>query len=193
MILDQHKPDPSLVLQTLEVLLTKENPEQARKLIVNGSYQIVKLIDYLHEATELDITRIMGIEWNFLPLLLHSQTRPKRLFGALAEQPAFFVQTVKMAYQRKSDGRAEESTHTNAKIELSQRARDLLDNWHYFPGADGENIDEQKLRTWVDEVRAVAKSEECEKLATYRVGELFAHAPGRRRRSLAMYFRPTHY
>jgi hypothetical protein len=90
-MLDQHKPDPLLVIQSLELLLTSANQQEVQREIAQGGYRLSQMVEYLHNSQGVDPSRVMVIEWNYLPMLLNSRTQPKQLFSTLAEQPAFFV------------------------------------------------------------------------------------------------------
>jgi hypothetical protein len=178
LILDQQKPDPLLVIESLEMLTTVQNQQELQQEVAQSAFRISQLFEYLHKSPGLEASRIMVAEWNYLPLLHHSRTRPKQLFAALAEQPPFFVQILGMIYRREDERGADRKEPTEAKTNLGERARRLLDEWKSLPGTEADGcINEQTLRNWVEGVREAAKAQKYEDVACYRIGELLAHAP----------------
>ena len=90
-----------------------------------------------------------------LPLLLHSGKDPKYLFAALAEQPGFFVQMLRMRDQRKDKAGAGTKPATEAGNYDGERSRSLLDAWHCLPGIQSNgDVNEDILRNWVEGARA---------------------------------------
>jgi hypothetical protein len=178
LILDQHKPSPLLVLQSLELLMTVENQLEVQREVAQGGYRLSQLIEFLHHSQGLDTSRIITIEWNFLPLLHHSATTPEQLFTTLAEQPAFFVQILGFIYRRSDEPHESKKEASSAEKNLAERARHLLDDWKRLPGTEADGtINEKTLRLWAEEGREIAKVKKYEDVADHAMGELLAHAP----------------
>jgi hypothetical protein len=174
-ILDKHKPDPVLVMETLELLLTSDEGTLREEQAQSGS-RVSKLVEYLQESSGLDRRRLMMLEWNYLNWLLHTRTEPKTLLESLSKQPLFFVDIVSLMYKpREGRGRKAPSELQKLKAEKADR---LLDELRSIPGTctDG-SIDENVLRTWIDTVRGEAGKRKIKEPAEFKIGEILSVAP----------------
>jgi hypothetical protein len=178
LILDEHKPATVLVLETLEVSLVNANSTDVQAEVVWGGSRIGKLIKYVQNNPLGDNSRVLALEWSFLPLLLQAGESPETLFAALSRQPSLFVELLGTMYRRTDEREKPARELTQQEKNRAELARQLLDEWRVLPGTqlDG-NVAETVLRDWAEGVREEAKAQKYEDAADYRMGELFAHAP----------------
>jgi len=145
-------------------------------------YSVAEVIAALQERTDIELSRLIRIEWNFLSYLEQPSNRaPKTLHRHLCDSPAFFVEVLSVLYRSKNEPRQVEQQRVpdERRAATANRAWQLLHDWKLLPGtkADG-SIDEQNLRSWCDEARRLAAAGGRTEVCDNHLGQLFIHAPG---------------
>ncbi|MEH0986141.1 hypothetical protein [Micromonospora sp. CPCC 205556] len=130
---------------------------------------------------EVGAQRLLAIEWQLFPVLGFQADAPT-LHGALAEDPALFVELVRHAFKGEASApqqtRPESSEPEQIKLDLALRAYEVLHDWRKCPGvrADG-TLDEELLRRWVDEARDRLRDIGRLRVGDSRIGQILAYAP----------------
>jgi hypothetical protein len=77
------------------------DPSDINRVSQSVRYDILKAIEFIQDQAELPSARIGQIEWIYLKIIQHSETRPRYLNEAIAKDPSFFVQLVTWVFRRK--------------------------------------------------------------------------------------------
>lgn len=169
------------LLLPLESLLQLDGEVAWQQIKRADAHDIGELIEALQEREDVDLARLIRIEWNFLGVLdEHSGRAPKRLHRHLCESPKFFVELLTLLYRSKHEP---ENGHTTTSADdgpaaIANQAWRLLHDWKLLPGTkDDGSIDEDILRTWCDEARRLATDCGRTEVCDSHLGQLFAHAP----------------
>ncbi|WP_208758143.1 helix-turn-helix domain-containing protein [Bradyrhizobium zhanjiangense] len=143
-------------------------------------HHVAELLQQLDKRSDVDKQTLVGLEWAYLPLLVHSRRPAKVLLRALSEQPSLFIQMLSLVYKA-----SEESGIVDAEPENPERARAvanqayrLLDLWNRLPGTqDDGTIDGTTLEAWIKEARSLAKAVGREDIADSRIGNMLSASP----------------
>lgn len=125
--------------------------------------------------------RLLAVEWLLFPVLGFQADAPT-LHGALAEDPALFVELVRLAFKGETSEpqqtRPENSEPEPTRPDLALRAYEVLYDWRKCPGvrADG-TLDEELLRRWVDEARDRLRDIGRLRVGDRKIGQILAYAP----------------
>lgn len=178
LIVDNQKPTVPLVFYTLEMLLATADARDVQSEVSYGGMRVGKLVKYLQGISSADKSRLIAIEWSFLPLLLGAHVMPETFFSALADQPSLFVELLGMLYRKTDERGTPAKPATQQEKNRAELAQKIFSEWRVVPGIrpDG-TVDEDALRSWAEAVRQEAKTQKYEDVADDRMGELFAHAP----------------
>ncbi len=171
----------TLVAEVLEATYTVESSGDlaaARGI----HYDVQQLIKRLQQDESFDRGRLAVIEWGLLPFLDRetSEVGPDTLVRAVATEPDFYVQLLKLVFRGENDPPSETPLPEHERVRAN-RAHEMLDGLARLPGTNEQGeLDHEHLRRWTEEVRS--KSAECErlKMCDLSLGELFARASKRR-------------
>jgi hypothetical protein len=173
-----------LVAVGLEALLTPVTADQVRQL---SQYGLRTLFNYL-ERIEFDHDRLARLEWAYLPAF-QFEPAPATLARYLAESPSFFVDVVCRVFKprdkdERDDDDEEGPPETDAAeepdeqaIEIARNGYRLLSEWRTLPGRDGDMVDGEVLRQWVDETRTRLGQEHRLRVGDNFIGKLLAASP----------------
>lgn len=128
-----------------------------------ASYNLPEVLSALGEANELPIDRVARIEFAFVSAISRLQWRPKVLHRALAEDPAFFIHVLSIAYRADGEKQKDLSEHEAAR---ARTAHELLDTWRITPGVNFE--------TWLREARAAAGAVDRLAICDVVIGQMLA-------------------
>ena len=180
---------PERIMDVLEMAVERPNAQELGAIV----YDTAELLDHLWEQNA-PRERLAFLEWTFFPLHEHTRT-PKVLHDELARDPAFFVEVLCWIYRARpsesetderdnveevesSDEEPKDQEAVELKAERGRRAWSLLFHWHQVPGQqEDETLDEEHLKTWVAQVRELAKERERSVVALIQIGHALAHSP----------------
>ena len=111
---------------------------------------IASLLDML-AAADYDSKDLARLEWGLLPHVSQHERPPGALHEILAEDPAFFVKVVALAYSPEGgdSGRLDDRSRR-----IAQGAYSLLSSWRTLPGEDNGRVSHRLLHRWFTEARA---------------------------------------
>lgn len=159
-----------VVVDALNEFGSAEDPEIGRV----SEHDLTTLLDYLR-AHDVDESVLARLEWKFLPAL-HDESRAKSLQRLMARDPASFVRLIEYAFRPSDQG--DESEPPRVDPGLAANAYRLLREWRRVPGTNDDGVVEQeKLESWLRDVRALLSETGHLELGELQIGEVFAHSP----------------
>jgi len=190
----KRKKDTTALPQELIVRLLEETPKHDPKeekdvAFRSLSFDISELLDIL-EAKGTEPSKLVQLEWTWMPALEHSKRGLKALQKALSDDPKLFIEVLKLVYRGKNEAPRDYSEEEKTRAE---QAFQLLEHWKIMPGLlDGVSeekthngdisfpegqVDQEKLFTWVDKARKLA--DECQRLniCDIQIGHVLAYSP----------------
>jgi hypothetical protein len=128
---------------------------------------------------EVGRQRVVHLEWQLFPTLGFEAQAPT-LHQALIEEPAFFVELIKMCFRPATS--IEEDTDDPAQLEqrraMATRAYEVLRSVRRCPATtnDGQ-LDATTLREWITAAREGLESADRLRIGDMQIGEMLAFAP----------------
>jgi len=175
----QAKLSPDLVVRVLLAAVT-ECGDRAVTNTNEGTmfgHFATELINWLDTQPQVDRSVIARLEWAYFAILQYSQRPAKTLQKALASDPAFFVQILKMVYGPSDESgivEPEPEDPTSASAVASQAWR-LLHDWERVPGTNEDGtFDSAALNAWVKEVRILCAESGRADIGDQRIGEIIS-------------------
>lgn len=163
----------AFVLTGLTALLTA--PERDAEIARLSQHDFQQLFAYLerHRATAPP-NSVARLEWAFLPALGLEPHVPT-LHSALADDPGFFVEIMKVIYRGHSE---EPSDDADPQREaLATNGYRLLSSWREVPGRHDGVVDAAALGSWVREVLEALQAVDRVEVGELQVGHMLASAP----------------
>lgn len=160
--------DPQLVVDTLKINIEICNSNYFDK------YQIKTLIKWL-QNNNCNEEAITLIEFKYLEILQEDDTfQPKHLWNKLSSDPDFFLETLKVIYNRNDVEKYQDEN--NSKL-INQYFK-LLFGWKQTPGLtyDGK-FDERTFKKWIKIVNEKSKDSDIHYIAMNYFGQAAFHAP----------------
>ena len=111
---------------------------------------IASLLDIL-AAADYDSKDLARLEWGLLPHVSQHERPPGALHEILAEDAAFFVKVVALAYSPEGEDPARLDERTRR---IAQGAYSLLSSWRTLPGEDNGRVSHRLLHRWITEAQA---------------------------------------
>lgn len=169
----------NLLLEMLKKAATEEASETPRF----RGYEIERVFEELDKRTDIEKSTLIHLEWLYLPLLDSYGTRrnPKTLEEELANNPEFFIEVLKWIYIPKDEKLLEKEREGISDEAIQNRAKQayhLLHSWKKIPGMKEDNtIDEEELKKWITNARALAEEASRLEVADLEIGKLLAEYP----------------
>lgn len=164
---------PDLAVRTLRGLLASEDTTSTI-----DQYDVLELIKWLQENPSADSDILAEIEWAYLPWLIREEgAEPKTLEQAMAKDPKFFWEIIKIVFRSKKEELRDRS-RTDLERNNAQNAFRLLHNWRTVPGtqSDGTFNDEDFIK-WMQDVKQMSDESGHLDVAMGQIGEVLASAP----------------
>jgi len=177
-----------LIIKLLEEA-PKHDPRKEKDVAFNSlSYDISELLDIL-EDKGVEKSKLVQLEWTWMPALEYSKRGLKSLQQALNEDPKTFIELLKILYRGKNEAPQD---HSEQEKGTASQAFRLLSKWKVVPGledvqaekeSDGDiqfpkgQVKQEKLFAWVNEARKLAG--ECDRLdiCDIQIGNVLAYSP----------------
>jgi hypothetical protein len=164
---------PQLVAEVLQQVMRGTYTEEVNWTSL--AHEIGELLDFLEKSGEIADAQLAHLEWFFLPLLGFHGRPPRILHNALAEDPQFFVEVLKLMYR--AEGQEPQEITEDQKVR-GRLAFDLLYRWHVPPGLNKDgSVAPDKLRSWVTKARELATVSGRGKIADHYIGNVLSHYP----------------
>ena len=167
----------------LSVMLKKAGTEETSETPRFSVYEIEQIFEELDKRTDIEKSTLIHLEWLYLPLLDFYGTRrnPKTLEEELANNPEFFIEVLKWIYipeDKKMLEKEREGISDEARQNRARQAYHLLHSWKKIPGMKEDNsIDEEELKKWITNARALAEEASRLEVADFEIGKVLAEYP----------------
>jgi hypothetical protein len=172
------KPKRALVVHALrEAARSDERTEGNDASML--SHWVGILLDYLEREAEAPDNDLVSLEWIYFQALRHSERRAKTLHRALARDPNFFVDLLKMIFLPAEDSGVDEPeiADKDQARKLASQAYDVLHDWAHVPGADDQGvIDPADLEAWVKMARKLLAESGRGEIGDSKIGEILSAA-----------------
>ena len=178
-IFSKIEPGTELVLDVLEHA-SKGSDELDVESAANDHlvWEAEELVEYLQKRSEVDSSRLAGIEWSFLPLSRRGNFSPKTLHKELSSNPQFFAEVLGTVYKAKNEKPKRKETIDSARSKIAGLADNLLDSWNEIPGADAVgNVDESELIEWIAEARRLCSENDRLEVCDLTIGRILSGLP----------------
>jgi len=152
--------------------LASELSNEAWKL-QHVHYEIVHMIQVLQQREDAETEKLAAIEYQYLALL-EFQAEPVALNCALGRSPQLFVSVIKDAFRPAS---GETGEITDERRSRAQQAYRLLHSLKTVPGFSEGAQDLDYLRSWITEVRRLAREADRAVITDQQIGQILAYAP----------------
>ena len=166
---------PKLIAEILEKAASGKSIDNSQNI---SSWDIGQLFKALDQSEEIEIDRILKLEWLYLPFLTSvvSERSPKMLHQWLSNTPEFFVEVIKCIYKPKDKKNTEEENlPQKLKEHRAHLVWELLNTWETIPGSgDSKRIDYQKLKSWIEKARELCKKLGLLEACDNHIGEVLA-------------------
>jgi hypothetical protein len=140
-----------------------------------AGYHIGQVLDAIADAGTLPIHRVARLEFAFSSAIGRFIRRPKVLHRTIAEDPAFFIYVLSLAYRGEGEEAKPETSEADTARALA--AYELLDTCDTAPGAtDDSEVDGAALKRWLEAARATAQSANRAKIADIIIGQIFSRS-----------------
>ncbi|MBN2561757.1 MAG: hypothetical protein JXQ75_12585 [Phycisphaerae bacterium] len=170
-----HGPIPAALAQeVLEGIADGKCSQPLERLGSMGAYNMSQLLDVVASQRGHGNPAVIRLEWYFLPLLRHDRP-PKALHQALANEPTFFVEILKLLYKPKHGTEPPPTEEQGRRAEI---AYGLLHDWKTMPGSQSDGtIDWARFDQWIAAARRLAADADRMDVADLHIGNVLAHCP----------------
>jgi len=172
------KPDGALIVRVMKAAAKSDEVAEGNEASML-SYWVGILLDYLETDSEVAEQEVVGLEWMYFQVLRYSQRPPRTLHRALAHDPEFFANLLKLIFLPAEDsGVVEPATlDIEASRKLAGQAYDVLHDWSHVPGADELGvIDPIALEHWVKRARKLLADAGRGEVGDSKIGEILSAA-----------------
>ena len=143
-----------------------------------GSYELKKFIEEIKKRDDIERDKVAECEYKILPALGILDAKNLTLHEFMAEDPEFFVDVISDAFLPSNRDETQKNKSTKVDEARAMAAYTLLSGMEEIPGLINENeIDEDFLLKWINEVRDRAKKIYRTEITDTKIGEILAHAP----------------
>ena len=162
----------SLIFELLDRALEEMSASQQAPngLFVHNIEDLFKRLAKRRDVLPVELAKR---EYAYLPLF-GFEPPPLTLHRLLAEEASLYVQILCDVFRPASGAPEEPTPEQRAKAQVGYH---LLSSFHLIPGRTNDTIDAEKLKSWVNEVRALAKEADRTKIADQYIGHILAHGP----------------
>lgn len=157
------------VLDDLPKELTEKRPLD--QLV---GYMVEQALESLAGREDVELAEVAKREFLYLELL-RFRKEPLALHRLMADDPGFYFSVIASVFKAKSDDKS--VTPSTEERNRAKSGFTLLSEFHSVPGAEGDTISYEKLRDWVDEVKALAKANDRVGITDDYIGRILAHSP----------------
>jgi hypothetical protein len=158
-------------MQALQGLASELSKEKWKLRQVH--YEILRMIQALQQREDADIEHLAAIEYQYLPLLeFHAE--PTALNRLLRKSPKLLVSVISDAFKPASGEKGEITDERRSRARLAYQ---VLQSMKTVPGFSEGAQDVGYLRSWITEVRKLAREADREVIADQQIGQILAYAP----------------
>ena len=173
------KIESDLLIELLQNLIV--NSCEADNSFQISLYNISNVFEVLNSRTDVSKNQLATLEFMHIDSLYNSEYGIPNLEKEVEKSPFLFVQALALAFKR-SDDKVDPlelvPSKLSEKSSLASASYYFLDKIKRIPGDRGDNdIDEQKLRDWILEVRELCNKYARIDIGDQMIGQLLANSP----------------
>lgn len=169
-----HEVPSDLLLALLDEAYVQLARNPAQKYGTMLSFYLNKVFDKLQASDEVLPEDLARREYVYLPIL-DRESRSLTLHKFMATNPAFYVEVLSHVFRGNNEQREENQSESDKA--RTRNSYDLLASFKTVPGQIDQHIDTLALKTWVQEVRALAGNQHRAEIADQYIGHVLAYAP----------------
>ncbi len=172
----RHANKPINAAQSIRALLAALSSSEPTSTI--DRYQVVELIKFLQESSDVSSDDLLRIEWAYLPLLDGRQeASPKLLETHLANDPEFFCEVIRIVYRSKKENTFNNEPSEDLKA-IAMNAGRLLHEWKTPPGTKDDNsFDDTQFAHWLNRVIEICNETGHLEVALITIGGVLIYCP----------------
>jgi transcriptional regulator with XRE-family HTH domain len=173
------KPSGALLTRVLKAAAQSDQPPTDGNDSAMFSHFLGAILNHLETDPTVSEDEVIQLEWIYFQALRYSPRRPRTLHRALARNPVFFVDLIKMIFLPAKDSGVNESPPSNMEqaAVLASHAYDVIHKWAHVPGADDNGIiDGAALETWVKRARKLLAEAGRGEIGDMKIGEILSAA-----------------
>ncbi len=136
-------------------------------------YEVVHMIQALQQRGDVDLGQLAVLEYQYLPML-EFQAEPIALNRLLGTSSEFFMSVICDAFAPATGKKEEITEERRLRARLAYR---LLQSIKTAPGFSPGSADVDHLRSWISEVRSLAKEKDRVVITDQQIGQILAFAP----------------
>lgn len=166
----------STLFSPLEAFFNLEPAKFSAEYSRLDAHDVVQVIGELQKRKDVEIKRLLNVEWHFIKLLdgYHGNS-PRGLHKHLSESPEFFNEVLSYCYRSRLEQEGENDEPDELRKVYAKNAFYLLHDWAAMPGLDVDgSINEQRLLNWCQEARRIAKESGRLGVCDSNIGQVFA-------------------
>jgi addiction module HigA family antidote len=145
------------------------------------AHRLSEALDILQKRGGVNEVEMARLEFLFITALEHTSHRIPNLEKQVDKSPALFVQVLAMLYPREDGGEDPPEwgvKDSDRRSALGTAAYRLLQNIRRIPGTDANGkIDEDMLRVWVKEAKALCANHGRADEGDQKIGQILSAAP----------------
>lgn len=164
---------PSTTLLYLLDIVVKEINSQDIQFDTMLSYYVKKVFDELKQRSDVSETDLAFKEMTYLPCF-PDRDEPLILHRLMMKKPEVFIEAICIVYRSDEDEQTEPS---ELEVKRATSIYRLLEKLQILPGQIDNEIDQDKLEDWCENVRHLAKLHHRLEITDHVVGKILAHAP----------------
>lgn len=176
--LDKHAAPAALLVRALKAA-AGQPPSSDGNETTMFSHNLGLILKRLDGDPEVDARQVVQLEWIYFQALRYSDRPARNLDRALAEDPDFFVELIKLVFLPSEDSGVEEPAPGDREQAqaMAGQAYSVLHEWAWVPGADEQGtIDGEALEAWVKRARKLCAEARRAEIADQKIGEILSAA-----------------
>jgi transcriptional regulator with XRE-family HTH domain len=169
-------PSGTLLVHALRAAGDEKAPSDSNDT-TSFSYSVGKILDFLEKDPTISEEEVVQLEWIYFQALRYSQRPARTLHRALARNPDFFVDLIKIIFLPAKDSEIEEPQVEDQERAhaLARQAYDVMHDWAIVPGSDDAGlIDGAALETWVKRARKLCADAGRSEIGDLKIGEILS-------------------
>ena len=169
-------PSGTLLIRALRAAVAEKAPAESNDATM-FSYDVGKILDRLEADPAVSEAEVVQLEWIYFQALRYSQRPARTLHRALARNPDFFVDLIKIIFLPAKDSEIEEPPVEDQERAhaLARQAYDVMHDWALVPGSDDAGlIDGDALETWVKRARKLCADAGRSEIGDLKIGEILS-------------------
>lgn len=169
-------PSGGLLVRALRSAVNSEAPSDSNDAVM-FSYFLGMILDRLEADPAISEDEVVQLEWIYFQALRYSQRPARTLHRALARNPDFFVDLIKIVFLPAKDSGVKDPPVEDQEraSALAVQAYDVMHDWARVPGSDDTGlIDGAALEAWVKRARKLCADAGRSEIGDQKIGEILS-------------------